>query len=161
MTDGLRMPGDGVLIDARCCSRCDRTFFARGDRGRVEAVARNGELLVRIERTSRSTWFLPGDVVPVPHNAPTYPCCAHCACHDRPGHSQPCTGCRQGERDSADRQAARAMNQAGSTSVAAVLLLGIFGSLLFLALLTGGQRLMCHAYHGQIRYCPGYTAAQR
>jgi hypothetical protein len=157
----LLLPGDQVLIDSRCCSKCDVTFFTRGDRGRVETVARGGELLVRIERTDRSTWFSHADLIAAPHDGdPIYPCCRHCACDDRSGHAQPCVGC-QLERDSADRRAAREMNQAGSASVAVVLAVCIFGSLLFLALLAGGQRLMCATHDDGLRYCPGYQAAPR
>lgn len=46
-------------------------------------------------------------------------------------------------------------------ATAAVLLVCIFGSLLFLAAIGGGRKLMCSTHHNGLRYCPGYVASTR
>lgn len=48
----------------------------------------------------------------------------------------------------------------GSAGLAAVLLVGIFGGLLMLAVIALGQQAMCAAHNDALRYCPGYEAQQ-
>lgn len=106
-------PGTAVLIDDRCCSKCDRETYTRGDRG-VVREASDRAVLVLVERTRQVVAFSPTEVIaagpgPAPDAAQLYRCCAHCTCPTRDGHPVPCTGCRQPLITTDDQRVARQM----------------------------------------------------